>query len=67
MSERSYWGEFLEIRSKLIDHFHKEGRSDEAICNTLSMDPMQVFLIRTRDRKLDGPLTKSNLKKRAKK
>lgn len=29
------------------------------------MDSGQVYLIRTRDRSLDGPLTASNLKKRA--
>lgn len=48
------WGDFLTARAKAIDWLATR-ESDEQIARTLSMDPVQVHLIRTRDRSTDQP------------
>lgn len=40
------WLVFLRARAELIQHFSAEGKGDSEIANTLSMDTMQVTLIR---------------------
>lgn len=50
------WADFLEARARAIDWMYygdvKEYRlNDAAIAKALSMDPMQVTLIRMRDEK----------------
>jgi hypothetical protein len=47
-----HWADFLHYRARTIDALHTSGESDEAIAKTLSMDPAQVWLIRTRDRSI---------------
>jgi hypothetical protein len=47
-----HWADFLHCRAITIDALHKSGESDEAIAKILSMDPVQVRLIRTRDRSI---------------
>ncbi len=48
---KSSWGEFLNVRAKVIDELHADGQSDAEIARVLSMDgPGQVRMIRTRDR-----------------
>jgi len=52
------WADFLHHRARAIDWlFSGEGdpkckEDDFAIARTLSMDPVQVFLIRSRDRSI---------------
>jgi hypothetical protein len=49
------WADFLNARARAIDWlYYREGpcmHDDAAIAKTLSMDPMQVMLIRRRDEK----------------
>jgi len=50
------WADFLEARARAIDWLYYRGpeetrHDDAAIARTLSMDPTQVYLIRTRDEK----------------
>jgi hypothetical protein len=65
------WGEFLQVRSKMIDEFHKDGKTDEEISRILSTDPVQIMMIRTRDRRLDRWMeakpTKKSKRKKARK
>jgi hypothetical protein len=52
------WSDFLHHRARAIDWLYSgEGNeackgNDGAIAGTLSMDPTQVYLIRTRDRSI---------------
>lgn len=49
------WGNFLDARAKVIDWLYYQNpdmathRNDAEIARTLSMDSLQVTLIRTRD------------------
>jgi hypothetical protein len=49
------WADFLNARARVIDWlYYREGpcmHDDAAIATTLSMDPVQVMLIRRRDEK----------------
>lgn len=48
------WEEFLAARCNAIDWLRDEfGHSDEEVAHVLSMTPIQVMLIRTRDRTMD--------------
>ena len=48
------WEIFLAARANAIDWLRKEfGDTDAEIAGKLSMDTMQVYLIRTRDRDFD--------------
>lgn len=53
------WADFLHHRARAIDWLYSgEGYpacagNDGAVARTLSMDPVQVMLIRTRDRSID--------------
>lgn len=52
------WSDFLHHRARVIDWMYAGGvtgkpRDDEQIALALSMDPVQVRLIRTRDRSID--------------
>lgn len=44
------WADFLHHRARVIDWKHDDGADDVEIAKTLSMDPLQVRLIRMRDR-----------------
>jgi hypothetical protein len=50
------WADFLHYRAVAIDWLYAEGPrckgSDKRIAQTLSMTPVQVFLIRTRGRSI---------------
>jgi hypothetical protein len=53
------WCDFLHHRARVIDWMHAGGvtgqpRDDHQIAMALSMDAVQVNLIRTRDRSLDN-------------
>lgn len=50
----SVWETFLRARADVIDAFHEEGNDDRWIARTLSMDPHQVYLIRTRPNNIPG-------------
>lgn len=39
------WGDFLEIRQRLIGEMRTEGKTCTEIAQILSMDPGQVYLI----------------------
>jgi transposase-like protein len=41
----STWGEFLDVRRRLIQEWRKEGKSCSEIARHLSMDAGQVWLI----------------------
>lgn len=51
------WQDFLDARARAIDWLYYQNpkmdthHNDEAIARTLSMDRVQVYLIRTRDEK----------------
>lgn len=51
--EAPAWARFLGARADVIDENHKEGWSDAQIAASLSMDTVQVRMIRTRDRSTD--------------
>ena len=44
------WQEFLTARANVIDWMHEEGNSDADISRNLSMDAIQVTMIRERER-----------------
>ena len=44
------WADFLHYRAVAIDWMHEAGSDDAHIAKILSMDEVQVFLIRTRKR-----------------
>lgn len=47
------WADFLHHRARVIDWLYNGCKgNDAAIALTLSMEPTQVFLIRTRDRSI---------------
>lgn len=53
------WADFLHHRARVIDWMHAGGvtgqpRDDNQIASALSMDAIQVNLIRTRDRSADN-------------